>query len=52
VEESYGAITLARRLIGEVLPEKLEDGYPNEGGARRLARKILHVNASRFFGSI
>jgi hypothetical protein len=51
VEESYGAITLARRLIGEVLQEKLEDGYLDEGGARRLARKILHDNASRFFGS-
>jgi hypothetical protein len=51
VEESYGAIALARRLIGEVLQEKLDDGYLDEGGARRLARKILHDNARGFFGS-
>ena len=50
VEESYGAIRLARRLIGEVLHEKVGDGYLDEGGARRLARKILHGNARDFFG--
>jgi hypothetical protein len=50
VEESYGAITAARRLIGEVLKEKVDDGYLDEGGARRLARKILHDNARSFFG--
>ena len=49
VEESYGAITAARRLIGEVLQEKVDDGYLDEGGARRLARRILHANAQDFF---
>jgi hypothetical protein len=48
-EESYGAITSARRLIGEVLGEKVKDGYLDESGARRLARKILNANARAFF---
>jgi len=49
-EESYGAIALARRLIGEVLREKVGAGYLDEAAARRLARKILHGNARDFFG--
>jgi uncharacterized protein len=48
-EESYGAITLARRLIGEVLQERVATGYLNEEDARRLARKILNENARSFF---
>ena len=51
VEETYGAIRSMRRLIGEVLQEKVDDGYfqPNDG--RRLARKIFAENASRFFSN-
>jgi uncharacterized protein len=48
-EESYGALALGRRLIGEVLQEKISDGYLDEGAARRLAEKILHDNARAFF---
>ena len=51
VEETYGAIGLIRRLIGEVLQEKVDDGYFKPEDARRLARKILSENASEFFGS-
>lgn len=50
VEETYGAIQLMRRLIGEVLQEKLDSGYFQPGEARRLARKILSENAVHFFG--
>jgi hypothetical protein len=50
VEESYGALTLARRLIAEVLQEKVADGYLDEQAARRLARRILHENARAFLG--
>ncbi len=50
VEESYGALALGRRLIGEVLHERVEARYLNEEGARRLARRILHENARAFFG--
>ncbi len=49
VEETYGAIATMRRLIGEVLQEKVDDGYFKADDARRLARKILSENAARFF---
>ncbi|NQT15641.1 MAG: amidohydrolase family protein [Planctomycetes bacterium] len=49
VEETYGAIRLMRRLIGEVLQEKVEAGYFGAADAERLARRIFHENASRFF---
>jgi len=50
VEETYGAIDLMRRLIGDVLQEKVDDGYFTPDDGRRLARKILNENASGFFG--
>jgi hypothetical protein len=50
-EESYGALTSGRRLICEVLREKVTDGYLDDAGARRLASKILHENARAFFES-
>ncbi|NQU36649.1 MAG: amidohydrolase family protein [Actinobacteria bacterium] len=50
VEETYGAMQLMRRLIGEVLQEKGDNGYFRADDARRLARKILSGNASKFFG--
>ncbi len=50
VEETYGAIQTMRRLIGEVLQEKVDDGYFQPHDARRLARKILSENATQFFG--
>ena len=49
VEETYGAMQTARRLIAEVLDEKLADGYFNRTTAERLARRILHENAREFF---
>jgi len=49
VEETYGTMKLARRLIGEVLEEKIASGYLVEDDARRLAAKILRENAIGFF---
>ena len=49
-EETYGAIRTARRLLSEVLEEKVASGYFDESDARRLARKILYDNAAKFFG--
>ena len=49
VEETYGTLKLARRLIGEVLEEKLAAGYFREADARRLTVKILRENATGFF---
>lgn len=48
VEETYGAMKTARRLIGEVLEEKRGAGYFNAAMAERLASRILHENAERF----
>ena len=49
VEETYGALRLARRLLGEVLEEKVAAGYFGPSDAARLARRILRENALQFF---
>ena len=49
VEETYGTIKLARRLLAEVLQEKLDQGYFQLHDAQRLAKKILRDNALAFF---
>lgn len=49
VEETYGAMQTARRLIAEVLEEKRAGGYFSRITAERLARRILHDNARDFF---
>lgn len=50
VEESFGAMTLARKLISDVLGEKIALGYFKMPDAQRLAAKIFHQNAAAFFG--
>ena len=52
VEETFGAIQSMKQLIGNVLQEKVDDGYFSENDGRRLARKILHDNAEAFFEGI
>ncbi len=49
VEETYGTISLARRLLGEVLEEKYGADYFHADDARRLATRILRDNARQFF---
>jgi len=49
VEETYGAMQTVRRLITEVLDEKLASGYFSRTTAERLARRMLHDNAREFF---
>lgn len=49
VEETFGTIRLARRLIGEVLEEKVQSGYFAPEDAERLAVKLLRGNALEFF---
>lgn len=49
IEETYGALRTARRLIAEVLDEKLAGGYFGRSTAERLARRMLHENARDFF---
>jgi hypothetical protein len=49
VEETYGTMQTARRLIAEVLEEKVTGGYFSRETAERLARRILSENAREFF---
>jgi hypothetical protein len=49
VEETWGTMRTARRLIAEVLSEKLAGGYFSRNTAERLARRMLHENARQFF---
>ena len=49
IEETFGTISTARRLIAEVLEEKLTGGYFGRAAAERLARRMLHDNARDFF---
>jgi uncharacterized protein len=50
VEEAYGAIRLARRLVAESLEQCVKAGRFPASHAQRLALKILHDNAASFFG--
>jgi hypothetical protein len=51
-EETYGAIMRTRRILSEVLEEKVRSGYFHESDARRLGAKILQANAAGFFALI
>ncbi|WP_445220078.1 amidohydrolase family protein [Bradyrhizobium sp. Pa8] len=49
VEETFAAIESARRLVGEVLNEKVASGYSRAQDAERLAARVLGQNAREFF---
>lgn len=49
IEETYATIRTFRRLIAEVLSEKVEQGAFDEEHAKRLASRILSQNATAFF---
>jgi hypothetical protein len=49
VEETFAAMKAARRLIGEVLQEKVAGNYFRPQDAERLAAKILRANAQKLF---
>lgn len=49
VEETYGAMKAARRLIGEALDEKIALEYFTAADAERLAEKMFRNNALGFF---
>ncbi len=50
VEETYGTILTFKRLISEVLEEKVDGGYFDQAHAERLAARILKTNGFQFFG--
>jgi hypothetical protein len=49
IEETYGTLKLARRLVGEVLEQKIGEKYFGPEAAERLAKKIFRTNALEFF---
>jgi hypothetical protein len=49
IEGTYGHSVLARRNIGRVLQEKIEEGWFNEDQALAHARAILHDNAAALY---
>jgi hypothetical protein len=48
-EEAFGAITDARRLVGESLDTMVREGAFGRSAAERLAVKIFHDNGTAFF---
>lgn len=48
-EESFSTFRTARRLVAEVLQEKIDANYFSLADAQRLARKIFAGNATTFF---
>ena len=49
VEGAHGHCTLARRLVAEVLAERVEQGAMNRAGALWYAGRLLRENAREFF---
>ena len=50
VENVYGHLLFAREIIGNVLVEKVRNGYFSEEEAIKIATMILHDNAVNLFG--
>ncbi len=49
VENVYGELVIARKVISNVLVNKVKDGYLTEPEAKNVARLILRDNAIRFY---
>ena len=49
VEGAYGHCTIARRLVAEVLAERMAQGTLDQAGAMWLAGRLLRENAKAFF---
>jgi hypothetical protein len=49
VENTYGELVIARKVISDVLIGKVREGYLTESEAMDVARMILHDNAVEFY---
>jgi hypothetical protein len=49
VENTYGQLVIAKRIISSVLIKKVNEGYLSENEAKSIAKMILHDNAVRFY---
>ena len=50
LEEMYGTVKFTRRLLAEVLAEKVESGFLTEKAALQISRRILYENAVELYG--
>ncbi len=50
LEETYGTAKFTRRVLAEVLADKIESGYLTEGPALAIARRIMNTNAMELYG--
>jgi predicted TIM-barrel fold metal-dependent hydrolase len=48
-ENVYSELKLAKKIIVNVLSDKISEGYFSEAEARNVARMILHDNAARLY---
>jgi hypothetical protein len=49
VENTYGALVIAKKVISDVLIDKIKNGYLTESEAKKVAKMILHENAVEFY---
>jgi hypothetical protein len=50
VENTYGELIIAKKVISGVLINKVREGYLSEAEAKTVAKMILYDNAVRFYG--
>jgi len=50
LEELYGTAKITRRIIAEVLAEKIESGFWTEKIALQAARRVMYQNAADLYG--
>ena len=49
VENTYGQLMIAKKIISEVLSDKVHEGYITEYEAKTIARLILHDNGIQLY---
>jgi predicted TIM-barrel fold metal-dependent hydrolase len=50
LEGMYATVKFTRRVLAEVLADKIESGYLSEEVALQAARRVLHDNAAALYG--
>lgn len=50
LEEMYGTVKFTRRILAEVLAEKIESGFLIQVAALLIAKRVLFTNAAELYG--
>jgi len=50
LEEMYGTVKFTRRIMAEVLAEKIQSGYWTEEVALQIAKRVFYTNAVDLYG--